>query len=229
MLAAAIFSIILVAINTVFFAAIRLRQRTTEMLEESLPLNQALTFIRRDLQNAMPPGGLLAGNFSSGGPSGTSATGVSKMASGASLGGSQNGGLDFYTTTGHLSDDAPWGDIQEVSYQLVPALDNPNATGKDLVRTVTRNLLATATQTAEAQRLAGNIASLDFFYYDGTQWRDTWDTSAGDTGLPAAVRVRLQPATPDGIIPREVQPLEMVVLLDTQSPTNTTQTAGATQ
>jgi hypothetical protein len=64
---------------------------------------------------------------------------------------------------------------------------------------------------------------MQFLYFDGTQWRDSWDTSAGDTGLPAAVRVRIQLASNDGPSLRGVQPLEMVVLLESQSVTNLTQ------
>src|SRR4029077_1492226 len=84
--------------------------------------------------------------------------------------------------------------IQEVNYQLMEPLNPANAYGKDLVRSVTRNLLATGTQEADLQRLMNNVQSLDFFYFDGSQWRADWDTSAGDSGLPLAVRVRVQMA-----------------------------------
>ena len=68
----------------------------------------------------------------------------------------------------------------------------------DLVRCVNRNLLATTTQTPEIQSLMGNVQTLQFDCYDGTQWRNTWDTSAGDTNLPVAVRVRIQLAAKPG-------------------------------
>src|SRR5215467_2666454 len=69
-LAVGIFAIVMVAINTAFFAALRLRQRTTETLEQGLPLDHALLLLHRDLVNAVPPGGVLAGDFRSGGPGG---------------------------------------------------------------------------------------------------------------------------------------------------------------
>ena len=40
--------------------------------------------------------------------------------------------------------------------------------------------------------------TLEFDCYDGSQWRNTWDTSAGDTNLPVAVRVRIQLCGPAG-------------------------------
>lgn len=222
-LAIAIFAIVLVAMNTAFFAAVRLRQKTSDALESSRPLNQGLALLRRDLQNAVPPGGVLKGDFRSGGAGGgagsrSSAT-TGKGAVVNTLG-SQNPGLDFFTATGALGDDAPWGDIQEVNYQLMDPLDSAHSYGKDLVRTVNRNLLATATQATEVQRLAGNIENLDFSYFDGTQWRDTWDTGSGDTGLPLAVRVSVQLASSEGPSRGITQPLQMVVLLDSMSVTN---------
>ncbi len=234
LLATAIFSIVLVAINTIFFAALTLRQRTSDVLEESLPLNRALAVLRRDLQNALPPSSgsnsfAMAGDFRSG-SSGAATTAFSAPGTGsrgglANSGMAQNGGLDFFTSTGALSDDQPWGDIQEVNYQLMEPLDRTHALGKDLVRSVVRNLLAASTQAPEVQRLAGNIQSLDFSYYDGTQWRDTWDTSAGDSGLPLAVRARVQLASDPATGARNLEPLEMVVLLEGQSATNQTRTA----
>jgi type II secretion system protein J len=225
LLALGIFSIVLVAMNTAFFAAIHLRQRTSEVLEQSLPLEQALTFLRRDLQNALPPEGVLAGDFNSDGPSGTQVGGPSKA---KGMGGGRTGGLDFFTTTGLVSDKAPWGDIQEVNYQLKEPENRAQSYGRDLVRNVTRNLLATTTQTTEETRLLSNVETLEFFYFDGSQWRESWNTSSGDTGLPSAVRVRIQMASSDGPTPRGVQPLEMVVLLETKAGTNATATATST-
>ncbi|HTL59055.1 MAG TPA: type II secretion system protein GspJ [Candidatus Limnocylindrales bacterium] len=222
-LAIGIFAIVLVAMNTAFFAALRLRQKTSDAVESSRPLTHGLALLRHDLQNAVAPGGVLKGDFRSGGagggPGSRSSSTTGKGAVVNTLG-SQNPGLDFFTSTGALSDDSPWGDIQEVNYQLMDPLDPARSYGKDLVRTINRNLLATATQATEVQRLAGNIENLDFSYFDGTQWRDTWDTTAGDTGLPRAVRVSVQLASSEGPSRGITQPLQMVVLLDSMSVTN---------
>jgi type II secretion system protein J len=224
-LALGIFAIVMVAINTAFFAALRLRQRSSEALEQALPLDHALTTLRRDLINAVPPGGVLAGDFRSGSLAGgtgstSSKSTVNNSSANRGLGTAQYGGLDFFTTTGTLSDDAPWGDIQEVNYQLQEPADRLHTYGRDLVRTTTRNLLATSSQAADVQRLLGNIETLDFSFYDGTQWRDSWDTSAGDTNLPYAVRVNLRLASTNGPSPANAQPLELLVLLTSQSVTN---------
>jgi prepilin-type N-terminal cleavage/methylation domain-containing protein len=227
-LAVGIFAIVLVAINTAFFAAVRLRQKTSDLLEKSRPLDQGLALLRRDLQNAVPPGGTLAGNFrgnavgsvATSTASSTSATGQGLAGSLADSLGGQNGGLDFFTTTGTLSDDSPWGDIQEVNYQLSAPADPARALGRDLVRSVNRNLLAVAVQPSNIRRIASDVESFDLSYYDGLQWRDSWDTSAGDAGLPLAVRVTIQLAQDPAAGNRKLEPLQMLVVLDTQSRTN---------
>lgn len=232
-LAIGIFSIVMLSIHTAFFSALRLQQRSSENLESTLPLTQALTLLREDLQNAVQPGGTLSGSFKGGAATLNGNTGsLNSTTQGAKgtpsvLGVSQAAGLDFFTTTGKLSDEVPWADVQQVSYQLVQP-DDRTKPGMELVRSVARNLLATASEIAQSQKLAENIETLDFFFYDGLQWRDQWDTTTGDTALPQAVRVRIQKVPPQGSTVRQ-EPIEVLVLLPaSQSSTNLT-TAEVTQ
>ena len=57
---------------------------------------------------------------------------------------SERAGLDLVTSTGMISDTQPWGDLQEVFYELKAPTDR-NQQGMDLVRCVNRNLLAVTT------------------------------------------------------------------------------------
>jgi len=219
LLAIAICAIVLVAINGVFATAVRLRDKTSEAVEAALPVNRALDTLYRDLKGTVGPGGFLAGDFRCGAAAMGATMGLSGEAGSA--------GLDFYTSTGTISDKAPWGDLQEVFYELKAPTDR-NERGMDLVRCLNRNLLATTTQTPEIQRLMGNVQTLDFECYDGTQWRNTWDTSTGDTNLPATVRVRIQlAARPGEEASKAARPLEMLVPLVSQTRTNLT--TGGTQ
>ena len=214
MLALAVSAIVLAAIGGVFYSAVRLRERTTATLDEAAPLHQALTLLRRDLQGAMPPGGTMTGDFKSG-------LAGSGMAQGI--------GLQFFTSTGVLNDNAPWGDMQEVTYELREPAQRTKTGGKDLVRGVSRNLLATTEQEWDEQWLMGNVQSLEFACYDGADWRDSWDTSMGNTNLPSAVRVRILLAGDNTANVRNVQPFEMIVPLLIQSRTNRTQSTGGVQ
>src|SRR5207248_9726625 len=57
MLALAISAVVLAGIGGVFYSAVRLRERTMAMIDESVSLQQAFNFIRHDLHGALPPCG----------------------------------------------------------------------------------------------------------------------------------------------------------------------------
>jgi type II secretion system protein J len=214
LLAVAICAIVLVAINGVFATAVRLRDKTSEALEDSLPINRATDMMQRDLKGVVGPGGLMAGDFRCGAAAMGATMGLSGEAGSA--------GLDFFTTTGAISDKTPWGDVQEVFYEL-KAPEDRRQEGMDLVRCVNRDILSTTPQTPEIQRLLSNVQNLQFDCYDGVQWRNTWDTSSTDTNLPLTVRIRIQKVPKQGEGARNLQPLEMLVPITTQTRTNLTQ------
>jgi type II secretion system protein J len=208
LLALAVSAIVLAAIGGVLFSAIRLRERTIALLDESVPLYRAITFLRRDLQGALPPGGMMAGDFK---------VGALNSANGASV------GIQFTTTTGVLRDDLPWGDVQEVTYELRDPVIRTNGAGKDLIRTISRNLLSTSTLDYNEQWLLGNVESLQFTCFDGGNWRELWDTSLTETNLPNAIRVQIQLVADETVDIRNRQPIELLVPLTIQSRTNQTQ------
>jgi type II secretory pathway component PulJ len=211
LLALAICAIVLVAINAVFATAVRLRDRTSVALEEGLPVERTLETLRRDLKSVVGPRGFLAGDFKCGAQAMGASMGLSGEAGGA--------GLDFFSSTGLIGDSVPWGDIQEVLYELKAPADR-NQEGMDLVRCVNRNLLATVTSTPDIQTLLSHVNTVQFDCFDGSQWRTTWDTSAGDTNLPTAVRIRIQLMAKAGEDALRKAPLEMMVPLVTVTRTN---------
>jgi prepilin-type N-terminal cleavage/methylation domain-containing protein len=202
LLAVGIFGIVLVAINTVFFSAVRLRDATSESLDRSLPLDHAMAAIRRDLLAAVPPGGGFEAFFRCG-PLDT--------------GFNQSAGLEFYTASGILREDVPWSDIRWVRYYLRPSPDaTARVRGHDLVRGASGNLLALVYAEPEEQWLAGGIEQLEIHCFDGSEWRDSWDTDLSDTALPVAVRFRFLPAI-EGIEDNRTRlPRELVVPLTVQ-------------
>jgi len=218
MLALAISAIVLAGIGGVFYGGLRLRDRTAAMLDAALPLQQAFNIMRRDLHGALPPAGLyaLAGDF---------------KIEGQSSGFSQNFRLQCFTTSGVINDNenVPGGDIQQVVYELRESSARIQNGGRDLVRSLYRNPLSSGTQNPAEQVLMSNVEGLEFAGYDGSDWRQTWDTSLSNTNLPTAVRVRLQMASDNNQAVRPA-PFEMVVPLVSVSRTNTqTSTSGGTQ
>jgi len=209
LLAMAMVAVVLSAMSAVFYSALHLRDKVSSTLDDSLPLHQATAILRRDLLNAVPPGGVLAGDFRTG----TAGNGFVAP---------PNSSLEFYTSTGVIDDNTPWGDIQKVTYQLRNPVDRTGTTGKDLIRSVSRQLLSTLAEEPNDRRLMGNVENLEFSCHDGIDWRNSWDTSLGNSSLPTAVRVRIQLATPNALNPRDQQPPEIIVPLDSQSRTNQT-------
>lgn len=201
-LALAICSIVLIVISSVFAGALKLQESASASVERSLPIERAMNQLRRDLKNAVPPGGMLAG----------------PMQSGSLISGLDSGdGIQIYTTTGLMTANTPWNEIQMVTYGLQSSANSTNG-GKDLIRTVTRNLLATGPQDEDDQDLASGVESLKFSYFDGANWLDTWDDST-ETNLPVAVRVNVQMAATDASAPKP-DPLQLLVPLMAQVHTN---------
>jgi len=208
-LSIAIMAIVMIAMNAVFFSALHLRESTNRVIAESMPIEQTLEIIRRDLLNAVPPmsNGILSGSFKVGGVT--------------SIGAGEPVDIEFYTATGVLRANEPWGDVQKVTYGLRQSA-NATARGRDLVRGVTRNLLASMTTQASDQWMLGGVESIEFSCYDGSQWRSYWDTTLTDTNLPSAVRVRLVISNPVDSTSRG-RPVEIVVPIDSPSALSQTQ------
>ena len=214
-LAIGVAAIVLVAVNAVLFTALHLRTATADLVDAASPVDQTVTFLRRDLQCVMTP-----------------TNGTSKFLSGSfkvgnvnSSGGGEPLAVEMFTATGALSSSSPWADVQRVTY----GLKNSPAGGaaRDLYRSVSRNLLATATPDVTDQLMMSGVASIKFSCYDGARWSETWDTSDAtslNTNLPLAVRVEIQMA---GNNAATTEPIKLVVPIDSVSRTNMV-LAGAT-
>ncbi len=200
LIAVAIFAIVLAAINTVFYSALRLRNRSAAAFDEALPVQQAVAIIKRDLANLVVPGGTLSGALQT--------TTITNAVAGQTS-------PDFYTSAGLMDNIVPWGDIERVSYLLVDSTNR--APGMDLYRAVTRNLLSQTQDLPVQQRLMGGVQGIVFYFYDGNQWLDSWD-SVAQTNLPLAIKVQIQPAAP-GNMPAlsPSAPIELVVPVDAQT------------
>ena len=210
LLAVVIFAMVLAAINAVFYGALRLRNKTTESLQEALPRQQACAALQRDLASLVPPGGKLSGTLSST-PTVNSLTGQV--------------GPEFFTASGLLDETLPWGEVQRVSYLLTDSANR--AAGKDLIRAVARNLLPTTSgEPPVRQWLMSGVQGMTFQFHDGNQWRDAWDSTTADltTGLtnvlPKAIKVRIQLASLAGSLASATAPIELVVPVFVQSRTN---------
>jgi len=202
LLALMISAIVLVIIGSFFAGAMKVQEHVNASVDEALPIERALNLLEKDLKNAVAPGGMLAGPLQSG----TADGGVDA-----------NSGIQIYTTTGLMTPNSPWSEIQKVTYGLQAPGDNTTNNGKDLIRTVTRNLLTTGTEDDDEQNLASGIESLTFSYFDGNNWLDSWDDST-ETNLPMAVKVNVQMAADQNAA--KPDPIQLLVPLMVQTHTN---------
>jgi len=205
LLALAIAAIVLAALNTVFFSAMRMRATTTAMVQTVLPSDRAISVMKADLAGIVPVG-VMAG------PMGSDIAGV---------GMTQPAALEIYTSTGVLSADAPWGPIQKIDYSLQDPTNKFTSNGKDLVRGVTRNLLAVTPPAPDQHVLLGDVQRLRFSYYDGTNWNESWSAVLSNT--PVAIRVSIDFTPSRSDLPTS-PPVQFVVPIYAQARTNQSQT-----
>jgi general secretion pathway protein J len=206
LIAVSIFSVVLVAIHSVFYTALRLRNTAVESLEASLPLEDALNVIQHDLANIVTTtNGDFMGPLQTTTPTNTLPDQI---------------GPHFYTTGGELDGMVPWGNVEQIDYLLSQPTNAVRRNGRDLIRAVTRNLLPVTLlpQPEEKHTILSGVQNLTFLYYDGTTWQPSWDTTQ-ETNLPTAIKVQIQMAVQPGTVPR-MQPLEAVIPVDVLLTTN---------
>jgi prepilin-type N-terminal cleavage/methylation domain-containing protein len=224
LLAVAIFAVVLMAIHTVFYSALSLRNRTVAQLEHAVPLERALEILRRDLASLVPPGGTFSGPLqsavSAGGGLGQSSTANTNTYR-ANLPGLVVS-PELYTATGIIDDYRPWGDIARVTYYLADPTNN--SPGRDLIRAVTRNLLPILEDQPEHQWLLGGVDHLQFLFFDGLYWSEVWDSTTAATPLPSALKIQLW-LTSDNTSRATSDPIELVVPLVVHAVTNQTDSA----
>ena len=212
-------ALVLAALYGIFIHAIHLRDTATEHVRDARLRARAESVIRTDLRGALISGGVIASSLE-GGTNDSSGPGGSALP----------GYLKFTTTTGRDTGTDLFGDVQQVEYYLVRDPDAPagaaSGGGNVLVRAVTRDLLSTGVPVPREEQILHGVQSLAVEFYDGANWQASWsydgaaaaltngnDTSSGtvialgNTTLPDAVRVTVQPAaaTAGGSTPPPVQ------------------------
>jgi general secretion pathway protein J len=180
LVAMTIMSIIGLSLYTSLNLAFRVRDSAEAAVEEARALELAISFIKEELMSAMPPSGVLAGAFE-----GEDETGSD---------GSDADSLSFFSSDNVPGEDDLACDVREVE---IGVTERDGSDEKVLVRGITTNLLSPKTLDPEEEILCGNIAALNFRYYDGSDWQDDWDSGDNDNTLPEAVEITVTLAAVD--------------------------------
>jgi len=184
LVATAIFATLISALYLTLFGGMKLRETANADSEAQLARARVVRVLQSDLQNLVVPSGLLSGPL---------------LRQTASHRDARADTLEFYATNAAVTDEAPWGDIQKISYSLEDPLDPAKAgagKGRDFTRQVRRDLLSTVVEEEDVPpaecRLLSGVKSLTIQYYDGSDWTDSWDSTAVENENPAGVLLRLE-------------------------------------
>lgn len=157
------------------FAALHIGFSARERAEASLaPVRTAtvaLELLRRDVESAPPPTGILRGAF----------TGTDGL---AEIGTAPADAVSFYAVSGDPESGAP---IRKLEFLL--ASDGEG--GLNLVRHTTSNLLAPETPEPVEETLCRHVKEFNLRYFDGSAWQDSWDSTLAGSVLPPAIEARL--------------------------------------
>ena len=177
--AAAMFAVMAAALTSVFFATMRLRSNASKRVEEIYPPEYVEATMRTDFQALLPP----PSGDAAGLPLAGDVLGEKDLEGGVRL-----DRIEFHAAAGVISDSAPWGDVLKVQYRVE---DSSDGSGFDLVRSVTRNLLAEAIEDPDEQVLLSGVQSFELSYFDGGVWADSWDSTVEEEQLPRAIKARV--------------------------------------
>ena len=174
LVALAIMGVLATSLCMSLHIAFRARRSAEAALAPANALTLALDFVRRHIESALPPTGVLAGAFV-GEDKADGSTGINSDT------------LTFFTNVGDAT--GAQSDIRKVQLALVESDDGAS---RALALLVTTNLLATETPEPTQEILCRQVAGLSLRYFDGSDWYDSWDSTTRDTALPLAVEVTLK-------------------------------------
>lgn len=175
LLALALMGILATVLYSSFRAGFRARSRAEAAIDPVRRSTLALESMRKDVESALPPTGILAGAFL-GGDAVSAASGKDSDA------------LSFFAA----AEDSAGAAVRKVEFALAATGD---ANGQVLVRRITANILSPKVQVPAEEVLCRDVISLNLRYFDGYEWQDSWDSTARGNALPLAVEAQLAIAT----------------------------------
>jgi prepilin-type N-terminal cleavage/methylation domain-containing protein len=186
---------------TALYTSFRAYRTAQAAVDPTATALNVIELLKQDITGALPPGSHLAGAFigtDSGGIKGVDADSLEFYTTNVYAADMQMqlSGLTTTTTTTSTSNTPLVGGIGKVALLLEEDTETKDGTYL-LLRQVTTNLLAPNTVQVDEQVLCRDVVSLNFRYFDGSNWLDDWDSTADANSLPRAVEVDLEVARHD--------------------------------
>ena len=171
--ALAMVAVLAVSLYASMKIAFRAKAAAELAVEPTRTAELAMDFIRNDLQNTLPPTGVLAQPFQGTNTGGTTGS---------------DGDVTLFSTASAKNHPSANGEIKEIELTT----DTPaGATQRCLVRKCLRNLTAQQPPDPDEEILVRGISAFNLRYFDGTTWNNQWDSTQENNELPAAVEVSL--------------------------------------
>ena len=172
------------------YASLHIGFRAQESAEAAVgPARMAeigIELLREDIESALPPTGILAGEFI-----GQDETDDS---------GRDADTLLFYSCANVPRPSERACDIRRLELALLSVSDG---TGGALIRGITTDLLATEAVEPEEEVLCRAVLAFNLRYFDGSDWLDSWDSTTQSDVLPVAIEVTLELEGPELTQPAE--------------------------
>ena len=204
MVAMSLMVVVSSCLYTALYTGFRAYRSAQAAVDPTSAAINVIELLKQDIGGVLPPGGTLAGAFigtDSGGLKGVDADSLEFYTTHVYVDGTQSGGQ--ITTNTPLV-----GGIGKVALLLEEDSEKKDGTYL-LLRQVTTDLLAPKQMEPEEQVLCRSVASLNFRYFDGSNWLDEWDSTADANSLPLAVEVDIEIAH-DGKHSKELQKRRLV-------------------
>jgi prepilin-type N-terminal cleavage/methylation domain-containing protein len=171
--AIAMVALITGSLYSALYVGFKAQRSTTEAVIPARKSALLSELLAQDISGAVNPTGIMAGLFL-----GSRGTGVNG-----------SDALSFYSSANVPALNESGSDLRHVEISVETLLDDNRPA---LVRRVTTNLLPSAGSFPREQILARNINSFTLRYYDGTQWLDSWDSTAQGDLLPLAIEALIE-------------------------------------
>ena len=178
LIATVIVAILTLALYTSLYSSHKAHDIALAVIAPVRAADHGLDMISMEVQAALPPTGILASLFE--GVDQTTGDGLDRDI------------VRFYAhhdAIEPLEEYATAADVRWVEFGLSESIDDKYF---NLTRSVTYNLLATIQNEPIEHIICRQVRSLNFRYYDGTEWLDTWDSSTRENQLPLAVEIRIE-------------------------------------
>jgi len=142
----------------------RARRSADYAIAPTMAAWRAIELFKQDVLGALPPRGILAGEFVG-----------------------YEDSIVLHTTYAHSV-----GEGLSQGISMVELAMEEDGESRRLVRRVTSNLLSPRAAAPVSQVLCRGVRSLKIRYFDGFAWQEEWDSSAYEDSLPSAIDVEIE-------------------------------------